>query len=162
MDEFYTLQDFSHDPKLAAALGNMVVAWAYAEHILLSALSRITGIGRNMSLDGYYRIPTFEARVKFILALIPEWKMGKFDKDAITEAIEKLNKLSATRNQWIHGDWCTNKTKTVTVIFNHRAPADSLERRKPVEEADVKNHCEAVKARAATLQNLIDSASLKA
>jgi hypothetical protein len=94
MDEFYTLQDFSHDPKLAAALGNMVVAWAYAEHILLSALSRITGIGRNMSLDGYYRIPTFEARVKFILALIPEWKTGKFDKDAITEAIEKLNKLS--------------------------------------------------------------------
>jgi hypothetical protein len=52
MDGFYTLQDLSHDPKLAAALGHMVVAWAHAEDILLSAFSRIAGIRLNMSAAG--------------------------------------------------------------------------------------------------------------
>jgi hypothetical protein len=42
-------------------------------------------------------------RVKLILALIPEWETDKFDKDEITKAIEKLSKLSATRNHWVHG-----------------------------------------------------------
>lgn len=161
MAEFYTLHDLSHDPELAAALGNMVIAWAHAEHILVSALSRISGIRLNMSLAGYYRIPTFESRVKFILALIPDWETDKFDKDAIAKAIEKLSKLAATRNHWLHGDWCTNKDRTLTVIFNHRVPLDSSERRKPVKEADVKNHCEAVNGRANTLFNLIDFASLQ-
>jgi hypothetical protein len=162
MPNFYALQDLSHDPKLADALGNMVIAWAHAEIVLFSALSRITGIGLNMSMAGYHRIPTFEARVKFILALIPEWKTDRFDKDAITKAIEKLSHLSAARNQWIHGDWCADKAKTLTVIFNHRVSLDSSERRKPVKEADVRNHCEAVKGRAKALSDLIDFASLKA
>jgi len=140
----------------------MVVAWAHAEHILLSALSRISGVGLNMSLAGYYRIPTFEARVKFILALIPEWKTDKFDKDAITKAVEKLSHLSAARNQWVHGDWCANKAEMLTVIFNHRVSPDSSKRRKPVKAQDVMNHCEAVKTRAKALSKLIDFASLKA
>jgi len=160
MTTYHAIEDLSHDPKLAAAIGNMVVAWARAEIVLLSALSRIADINLNMSLAGYFRIPTFEARVKFILALIPEWKTDKFDKDAITTAIEKLSKLASARNHWIHGDWCIDKARTQTVIFNHRVPVNSSERRKPIKEADVLNHCEAVKKRARALADLIDWRSL--
>ena len=44
--EYYTLDDLDHGPALAVALGNMVVAWAGAEVILLGTLARVTGAGR--------------------------------------------------------------------------------------------------------------------
>jgi hypothetical protein len=157
---FYSLRDLSHDPKIAAALGNMVVAWAHAEDILLQVISRVTGAKLNMALAGYYRIPTFESRTKFILAILSEWQTAHYDKDAVTKTVEKLGKLASTRNQWIHGNWCTNKDKTLTVIFNHRAHEDSAERRKPVKAADILNRCEAVKRRAQELADLIDVYSL--
>jgi hypothetical protein len=155
------LQDLSHDSKLAEALGNMVVAWAHAENILLQVISRVTGIGQNMAIAGYYRIPTFESRTKFILAIISRWETTRYDKDTITKTIEKLGSLAAARNQWIHGHWCTNYERTRTVIFNHRVPATSLNRRKPIKEADVLNHCEAVNKRASDLASLIEIHSLK-
>jgi hypothetical protein len=37
--KYFGLRHLSHAPDLAAALGNMVVAWAYAEHTLLQARS---------------------------------------------------------------------------------------------------------------------------
>jgi hypothetical protein len=52
----------------------MVVTWAFAEVMLFATLARITGIGLNMAMAAHYRIPTFEARAKFILALLPDWK----------------------------------------------------------------------------------------
>jgi hypothetical protein len=158
----YNIQDLSHDPKLANALGNMVVAWAYAEVMLFSTLSRITGIGLNMAMLGYYRIPTFESRVKFIKALLLEWRPEGFDKDRIETAIEKLAKLASTRNHWVHGDWCANREKTETVIFNQRATIASSERCKPVKAADVENHCNAVRARTKDLSDLIRWRELQA
>jgi hypothetical protein len=158
--EYFSLKDLSHAPDLAAALGNMVVAWAYAEHVLLQVISRVTSAGLNMSLAGYYRIPTFESRTKFILALLSEWSTFHYDKDAIVMRVEKLGKLAAARNQWVHGDWCANRSKTTTVIFNHRVSSESSERRKPVKKADVMNHCAAVLGRAEELAQLVDTGSL--
>jgi hypothetical protein len=62
------LRDLSHDPKLAEALGNMVVAWAYAEETLIFSLARVADINLNMALAGLHRLPTFESRIKFIRA----------------------------------------------------------------------------------------------
>lgn len=152
---YRALQDLSHDPKLAEALGNMVIAWAHAEIVLFSAFARIAGIGLNMAMEAYHRIPTFESRVKFTLALLGEWKSAKFDKDEIEKAIEKLAKLAKTRNHWVHGDWCADDARTETVIFNHRAHINSPERRKPVKAADIVNHYSAVQQRAKHLAVLI-------
>ena len=55
------LRDLSHDPKLAEALGNMVVAWAYAEETLIFSLARVADINLNMALAGLHRLPTFES-----------------------------------------------------------------------------------------------------
>jgi hypothetical protein len=77
------LRDLSHDPNLAEALGNMVVAWAYAEETLIFSLARVADINLNMALAGLHRLPTFESRIKFIRALISEWKPPSgFDKEA--------------------------------------------------------------------------------
>jgi hypothetical protein len=158
---YYSLEDLSHDPKLAEALGNMVVTWAYAENTLLQVISRVTGAGLNMALAGYYRIPTFESRTKFLLAIISEWDTSHYDKDAIILRIEKLGKLASTRNRWVHGDWCSDLQKASTIIFNHRADENSPDRRKPVKGADVTNHCQAVLKWTKELAQLIDTHSLK-
>ena len=70
-----------------------------------------------MAQTGYYRLPTFEARTNFILALINEWDGAGFPKNDIVTEIQKLGKLAGTRNGWVHGDWCVSKDKKETVIF---------------------------------------------
>jgi len=105
MAGFHALTDLSHDPKLAEALGNMVIAWAYAEESLIGALSRISGMSLNKAQAGFYRIPTFESRIKFIRALITEWNTKEFNTAAIDTAIDKLSHLSSARNHWVHGCW---------------------------------------------------------
>jgi hypothetical protein len=160
--QYFSLRNLSHDDELAIALGNMVIVWAYAELSLLGALARITGMGLNMTQSGYYRIPTFEARVKFIRALVPGWTApDKMDKAEVDDEIDKLARLSSARNHWVHGDWCCNRDESEVVIFDHRAAPDSAQRRKPVKAADVKNHIEAVLKRADKLRSLIDWHSLK-
>ena len=152
---YNALEDLSHDPKLAEALGNMVVAWAYAETVLFATFARVTGIGLNMAMESIARIPTFESRTRFILALLNEWETDKFDRDAIATAVEKLAKKAGTRNHWVHGDWCANRAKTETVIFDHRQPHASSKRKKLVKAHDVSDHCEAVSRRTVALAELI-------
>jgi hypothetical protein len=153
---FHTLRNLDHNPAIAGALGNMVIAWAHAETMLVLTLARITGIGVNMALTGYYRIPTFEARVKFLKALLSEWNTQDFDRDEIVAAIDKLSKLSRTRNHWVHGDWCANQAKTETVIFDQRSAVDAPDRRKIVKASDINHHSETVLKRTDALANLIN------
>ena len=162
MIKYRALEDLSHDPKLAEALGNMVVVWAHAEIVLFATLARVADISLNMAMSGYYHIPTFEARTKFIVALLRDWNPGRFDNNKIQTSVKKLAKLASTRNHWVHGDWCANADKSETLIFNHRVPVESKNRRKPVKAADVLNHCRAVKKRASDLAELIDWEKLEA
>jgi hypothetical protein len=155
------LTHLKHNPELAQAIGHMMVAWAYAETALCCTLARISGMNINMAMMGFYRIPTFEARRKFIQSLILEWqKPGKYDKAAISKEVDGISDLSATRNDWVHGIWClSDDLKQETVIFDMRR-AEGKGRRKEVKAADVNNHVEALLARAKRLTVLIDRASL--
>ncbi len=151
---YYDLPDLSHDPKLATALGNMVVAWANAESVLCGTMSRVSGININMALMSFYRIPTFEARRKFIQAMMLEWHPKDWNKVGIEKEIDGLSDLSLTRNDWVHGVWCSNKEKTETIIFDYRR-AEGKGRKKVVKDADVSNHVEAVRKRTKALALLI-------
>ena len=161
MAGFHALTDLSHDPKLAEALGNMVIAWAYAEESLIGALSRISGMSLNKAQAGFYRIPTFESRIKFIRALITEWNTKEFNTAAIDTAIDKLSHLSSARNHWEHGCWLATDDYSELYVFDMRADAESDARRKPVKAADVRNHNQAVLLRADALRALIDMGSLE-
>lgn len=154
--KYHSLRNLKHDPELATALGNMVVAWAHAETVLLLTLARVTGASVHMAQAGYYRVPTFESRTKFILGLMAEWHpAADFDREEILKAVEKLSKLASARNGWVHGDWCVAADKSHTVIFDHRTESGSPHRRRPVKAADIRNHNEAVLKRAAELDDLI-------
>ena len=153
------LTNLNHDQELAVSLGNLVVSWAYAESSLVCVLARVSSMNINMAMYGYYRIPTFEARRKFIQALMIEWKTTSFDKDAIAKEVDGLSDLSLSRNDWIHGVWCNNDEKPETVIFDFRRHEDKG-RRKPVKAADVRNHNEAVVKRAREIDRLIRRAEL--
>jgi hypothetical protein len=153
---YFNIDNLDHDPRLATALGNMLVAWAYAEYTLVNTLAAIMAIDPNMAWVTYYRVPTFEARVKVIRAAITEWEPpAHLDKAAIDTAVEKLAKLSMTRNGWVHGDWCADGKFTETVIFDARRGPDDPARRKDMKAADVINHCEAVRRRAHDLRELV-------
>jgi hypothetical protein len=145
------ISDVNHDPELAKALGNVMVAWAFAETALVMALSRLTGVTVIRATRSYYRIPTFESRVKFIRALLEGWSHPAFDNASIDDAISRISSLSATRNKWVHGVWVKRKDSTATAIFNYRAPDDHHDRVKPVKAHDVNLHCETVRKHAREL-----------
>jgi hypothetical protein len=152
---YYDLDDLEHDPKLAEALGNMVVAWASAETALCNIFACIANLHINFAMMAYYRIPTFEARSKVVQSMLSEWETKTYDPATISDAVAKLSKLAGTRNDWIHGVWCGDKAKRETVVFDFRAPLDSDRRSKPVKAADVSNHVNAVRLRAETLRDLV-------
>lgn len=159
---YYDLDSLDHDPKMAAALGNMVIVWACTEATLVGVLSRITGIHINMAMMGYYRIPTFDARVKFLLALLLEWQTTDFDKNAIEHELTALSRLSLSRNHWVHGVWCCRKDKSEIVIFDFRKPPDEEDATQPktgrraiADANDIENHVTAVRSRTKKLADLI-------
>jgi len=67
---FDDIDNLDHAPELASALGNLVVAWATAETAICFAFARISGMSANQTMMGFYRIPTFESRVKTTMALL--------------------------------------------------------------------------------------------
>ena len=88
------IHNLAHDRELAAALGDMLVAWANIEKQMLIVLACILNVHPNQMLVGYFRIPTFEARTKLIRAFLSEWETKDFDRDAIAHIISKISKLS--------------------------------------------------------------------
>jgi hypothetical protein len=153
---FYSTNNLDHDKPLAIALGNMLVTWARAEQALVQTLACVLNTDNiDMIQVGYYRIPTFEARTKYIRTLMTEWETTEFDKEAMAHIISKLGKLSVTRNGWVHGDWAVNKKHDQTVIFDFRVSHDSPDRRRPVKASDVMNHVNAVRNRTMELDALI-------
>jgi hypothetical protein len=156
-DKVYTLiYNLDHDKDVAVALGNMVVAWSYAETMLVDCLVKITKMSPRMAQMGYYRIPTFESRTKFIVSIIHHWKATKKRKDEVEKAIEKLAKLSATRNKWMHNRWAKEKDGNGCVIFDYRNLPETKGRRAEVKAHDINLHCETVILRAGLLRYALD------
>lgn len=149
------LSNLDHDKRTAIALGNLIVVWAYAEATLSFCLAEVFSIDANMAIASYYRIPTFESRVKFLTAALATWKPKPgLDKDKIETAIEKLSKLAKPRNDWVHNVWCIDRATKETVIFDYRKPV-SVERRKVIKAHDIEFHCKTVRQRTTDLQSLL-------
>jgi hypothetical protein len=159
--KYFRIQNLDEEPELAAALGNMVIAWSYAEQALMNVMGRVTGLPLNTVLGAYYRIPTINSRMQFLLVLLEQWKMPKFDPTAIEREIIGLAKLSATRNHWIHNEWCRGGPSKEIVQFDQRAKVDSPHRRKVIKATDVSNHNDAVLKRCRKIDQLIDVKNLK-
>ena len=67
---YVDLDSLNHDPGIAEALGNMVVAWARAETQLANVFACVLEIHFNLAMAAFYRIPTFDARSKVLLAIL--------------------------------------------------------------------------------------------
>jgi hypothetical protein len=160
-DKYFRIESLESNPELAKALGNMVIAWSYAEQALMNVMGRITELPMNTVLNAYYRIPTVNSRMQFLLALLQKWEKPGFDPSAISNEIEGLGKLAATRNHWIHNEWCQGRSSKEIVQFDQRAKIGSLQRTKVIRASDVSNHNSAVLQRCQKINQLIDSGSLK-
>lgn len=150
---YHDIDQLIGNDEVAQALGNMIVAWAAAESAVLYAMCAVCSMHPNQAHYGYYRIPTFEARVNFITAMIPEWPTSKYDKDAIAVAIGRIKDLSLTRNNWVHNVWSVGDDKEL-VVFNFRAKEDKG-RRKAVKGSDINQHSTLLRQRTRELRKLI-------
>lgn len=151
---FDDIDNLDSNPDIAAALGNMVVSWAFAESALSHTLSVVTGLEINRAMLAYYRIPTYESRTKFILNLAESWGAESFDKDAIAKCINGLSRLSKSRNKWIHGTWGKGQTTKLIVTF-HLREQEPANIRQQVKAVDISNHNRAVRAKSHELFHLI-------
>lgn len=152
---YVDLDNLNHDPKIAEALGNMVVAWARAETQLANVFASVMRVHFNLAMAAYYRISSFEARAKMLLGIVERQENPQRSATEIAAQITALVRLAKTRNHWIHGVWCNEQNNPAdTVIFDFRAPDDSDRRTKPIKAADVMNHVEAVRERIAALNQL--------
>ncbi len=149
--------NLDHDTDLAEALGNMVVAWARAETALVDTYVAVLHSHFNLAMVAYYRIPTFEARIKVLMAMLAQWDDKFYNPADIKTAVSKLAKLARTRNKWIHGCYGVNLEGTKTVVYDFRAEPNTPERRKPIKAADVQQHVEAVRRRTHDINSLIRS-----
>jgi hypothetical protein len=153
---YLNLDNLDHDPRLAQALGNMVVAWSRAETQLLNVFACVMNVHFNLATAAFYRIPTFEARTKVVLGILKDWNNRSVNSDEVKAEITALNRLSKTRNNWVHGVWCVDESNdSDTVIFDFRADDKSGRRNRPVVIADVANHLAAVRNRVTALNKLI-------
>jgi hypothetical protein len=145
------LSDDNQD--VAIALGNMVVAWSAAEWTLSAAFSTIANMDMSQADRAYYRIPTFEARIKVMLAMIPDRKPDGTDIKAMQKAIEAISGLAATRNNWVHNSWTVDTDTGGLMVTNSRIRGDGWA--KPVKAHDIRHHTETVIRRTRELDDLI-------
>ena len=151
----HDIDNLDHDPKLAEALGNMVVAWARAETALVQVFSLVAGVHFNMATVACARIPTFESRTKVIRAMLKEWNVTSDRPKDLDRAITKLSGLSRTRNTLIHGIWCREKESGKTVLFDLRSEEGTPGRRRLPSAHDVANHSAAVRKRTEEIERLV-------
>lgn len=141
---YVDLAHLDHDPDLATALGNMVVAWARAETAIVMAYAVATKMHYNLAVSAYYNIPTFESRTKALLAVIDDRPDPFPERTELRAALEALVKLAKTRNTWVHGLWVSDKRTSVTHIFNMKQPSASR-RAAQVTANAVRQHVKAVR-----------------
>jgi hypothetical protein len=151
---FIDIDNLDHAEDIATALGQMVVAWAKAEVILSMCFARVMGIEPNRAFSPFYRIPTFESRVKVILAMIDGWGKTPYDKDKIRGLVEKISAQSEARNSWVHGIWSKNDANDDTVIFRFRKPTGKG-RMMPIRVQDIHNHLIALRATVEELGRIV-------
>lgn len=149
------IDNLDHDPALAQALGNMVVAWAKAETALVHLYAYAMNHNYDMAMAAYYRIPNFETRTKMIAASLVHWETRDYDVAAIKTAVAKLVKLARTRNKWIHGTYGLKDGSDKTILYDARAEPGTPEHRKRIKDADVLNHISAVRRRTRDLEKLV-------
>lgn len=141
-----------HDRELAIAIGDMVVAWASVDGSLHDITRKITGMSYAMVADIFARVPTFESKTRIVRTLIAEWARPGPDAEKAAAAIEKISKLSLTRNSWVHGTWAAAFTNPpITVIFDPRKPKGARGR-KTIKAHDVVQHVQTLHHRLIELQ----------
>lgn len=65
-NSFNDIDNLDHDPEIASALGNMVVAWAKAETILCYCFAIVFDIHPNKAFLTFYHIPNSQLRAQYI------------------------------------------------------------------------------------------------
>src|SRR4051812_3740624 len=93
-----SLQNRRGGSEIAAALGNLVIAWSSAESKLVAVLRVIENISYNDAARQYYKMTSFGSRKNLLRKKISEWNSDKYEKDTICALIEELNGLSNQRN----------------------------------------------------------------
>ena len=138
---YTTLRSAALSPGMARAMGDVILAWMYAESEQQQALAALIGSDPYKASRLYQKLPNFRSRTQTLLMLIevhPEF-------EPIKTHIMKLSSLSKTRNNWIHGLFLKEAAGSNLLFVDLDEPANSAKRSKPIKPADIVNHANAVR-----------------
>jgi hypothetical protein len=145
--------DRLQDREIAAALGDMVIAWSAAEYSLIEVFATVAAIPWPMASAAYYQMPTYESRTKVLSAMLAKWETAPFPVATLVNEINALSRLSKTRNHWVHGYWVQQLMGPTISTFDMRGPEPR--EAKPVKAADISNHVAAVQRRTRAIQEAL-------
>ncbi len=154
---YHDKRDLNDDQELAAALGNMIVAWSAAETALQLVFRLVTNLPWEIVEVNYFKKkPTLQARTEFLKDVLNKWETSDYDVAEIISQIEKLYRLAGTRHHWVHGKFAGLNRANETVVFDMREDRNSPDRIKPIEPAHVRVHIKAVHNRIDEIKALIE------
>ncbi|WP_432200966.1 hypothetical protein ACRAQ7_01540 [Erythrobacter sp. W53] len=148
---YQRLDNAQASPKLAAALGDMLLAWTAAEQAQIEAMAAMLNVAHNNCMRIYQKLPNFRSRTQMLKLLIeqnPEF-------EPILTEVEAISKLSKTRNRYVHGGFIESKDEIRSVDYEK---SSGHERRSvSTKPSDITNHANAVRTRAENLTGVLKS-----
>jgi hypothetical protein len=138
-------------PELAQALGDMILAWSYAERHMSTCFAVMLNSSLYKASRLYQKLPNYRSRTQALCMLIelhPEFEPIKGD-------VLKLSSLSKTRNDWVHGGFIKGHGEIRAINLDEGLGSDK--RSKPIKAADITNHAKAVRERSEALNAVLKS-----
>jgi hypothetical protein len=134
-------------PDLATALGDIILAWSMADSYLMQCVGAMLSLDDHKAKRVYYKIASFDARVKMILTLVdlfPDFK-------PICRHVLKLSSLSKRRNAYVHNAYLAEIGGSGLWLVDYGQALDHERRSKPARPSDMHQHADAVRRSAERL-----------
>jgi hypothetical protein len=130
------------DEALAAAIGDVILAWGMAEWAQVGMMAAILGITHNRASTLYYQFSNFRSRTNALSALIADAP----DFEPLSPFVAKFSKLSKTRNEIVHGLYIQETGSPKIYRARMDVPSESERRSIITKPNDIRQHAETVRS----------------
>jgi hypothetical protein len=132
------------DEALAAAIGDVILAWGMAEWAQVGMMAAILGIEHNRASTLYYQFSNFRSRTNALNALIVDAPAF----EPLSPFVAKFSKLSKTRNEIVHGLYIQEAGTPKIYRARMDVPRESGRRSVATKPNDIRQHAEKVREEA--------------
>jgi hypothetical protein len=141
MAVYHPVTSHEQHPKLAAAIGDVILAWTEAENAQVGLFAAMLNIPHAKASRLYQKLPNYRSRTQALCALV--------DLDSgfaeLKTFVLKLSGLSKKRNNFIHGLYIEQWGGGDLRLVDLDEPSESPKRSGPTKPNDIHQHAQAVR-----------------